>query len=98
MQNVTFGCLAIVINAKRPENIGKIVTVGRFYQAGDKVEIMGMVKNVPRAGWLCESPSGFVFADYVLPRAMIPDSHLRPVSGLPDDQDVLEQYSLKETI
>lgn len=94
--NVKPGDLAIVIDAMRKENISKIVLVERYVKIGD--EFYGYLAG--RDGWVvnCDSSlAGSVNNRNAVVETkfgLFPDSCLRPVSGLPLQED--ENIDIKE--
>ena len=52
MSKLQAGILALIINAKNPENIGAMVDVIRFVNAGDPIPEISEIQKSSITGWL----------------------------------------------
>jgi hypothetical protein len=88
--NVKTGDLAIQIKSLCG-NEGKICKVLRYL---GEIEYMGGFKAI---SWDVEYPRPVKNTIGMLVKSCpIPDSHLRPISGLPDDEEIKEENNIRE--
>lgn len=89
------GDMAIVVSAyHRPENIGRIVEVVRVAVEGVDYKING----ASQFAWLVKSQRPLARAGYYMPipdgyEAVCADCNLRPVSGLPVDEEIRDEVA-----
>lgn len=87
--NVKQGDMAIIVKAKIPENIGKIVKVLEFAgESHGRSNVWIIAFQRPSKFWQVETGKVGVSL-----QATAPDEWLRPISGLPDADDIDESIS-----
>ncbi|WP_321913552.1 hypothetical protein [Paraburkholderia sp. J11-2] len=93
--NCELNDLAVIVHSETGRNLGKIVEVVKFL--GESPEFNGYTWCTGSGpAWLCEAkgtPISVRYGDPVF-AVVIPDVWLKPVSGLPIDEEVTED--LKE--
>lgn len=88
--NVKPGDLAIVVKGRM---IGKVCKVLQKFYGGEHDGILWSTGN---ESWICEFPRKYPLIGGESKFISMFDAHLRPVSGLPDAEQIDQQEPIKE--